>query len=163
VDHRDRLDRIGADRALSLALGLKDWFFRPQVRLVLRHEWDPEEISDRIVTKRLETARRATSHPAVRYSHDVISEGISRDGAGRCGNDGVCAADARTFKVERQLTDGVRFSLIISDTGKHERSEMLLVYLMEAAADERAFARSRASDDFAPDAEVAMSGPRFGS
>src|SRR5262249_9026228 len=34
--------------ALALALGLKDWFFRPRVRLVLRHTNDPDEISDRI-------------------------------------------------------------------------------------------------------------------
>ena len=45
--------------ALALALGLKDWFFRPRVQLVLRHESDPEEISDRIVTKRLETGETA--------------------------------------------------------------------------------------------------------
>jgi hypothetical protein len=45
--------------ALALALGLKDWFFRPRVRLVLRHASDPEEISDRILTKRLETGETA--------------------------------------------------------------------------------------------------------
>jgi hypothetical protein len=45
--------------ALALALGLKDWFFRPKVRLVLRHASDPEEIGDRIVTKRLETGETA--------------------------------------------------------------------------------------------------------
>jgi uncharacterized protein YndB with AHSA1/START domain len=45
--------------ALALALGLKDWFFRPRLRLVLRHAADPEESSDRIVTKRLETAETA--------------------------------------------------------------------------------------------------------
>jgi hypothetical protein len=45
--------------ALALALGLKDWFFRPRLRLVLRHASDPEESSDRIVTKRLETAETA--------------------------------------------------------------------------------------------------------
>jgi hypothetical protein len=27
--------------ALALALGLKDWFYRPQLRLVLRHASDP--------------------------------------------------------------------------------------------------------------------------
>jgi hypothetical protein len=45
--------------ALALALGLRDWVFRPRVRLVLRHASDPEEISDRIVTKRLENAEAA--------------------------------------------------------------------------------------------------------
>jgi hypothetical protein len=42
--------------ALALALGLKEWIFRPRVRLLLRHQTEPEEISDRVVTKRLETA-----------------------------------------------------------------------------------------------------------
>src|SRR5262245_50155646 len=32
--------------AFALALGLKHWFFRSRVRLVLRHASDPEEISD---------------------------------------------------------------------------------------------------------------------
>lgn len=45
--------------ALALALGLKDWFFRPRVRLVLRHASDPDEISDRIVTKRLGSGETA--------------------------------------------------------------------------------------------------------
>lgn len=39
--------------ALALGLGLRDWVVRPRVRLVLRHATDPEEISDRIVTKRV--------------------------------------------------------------------------------------------------------------
>jgi hypothetical protein len=45
--------------ALALALGLKDWFFRPRVRLVLRHASDPEESSDRIVTQRLGSGETA--------------------------------------------------------------------------------------------------------
>ena len=45
--------------ALALALGLKDWFFRPRLRLVLRHASDPEENSDRIVTRRLESGETA--------------------------------------------------------------------------------------------------------
>jgi hypothetical protein len=45
--------------ALALGLGLKDWVFRPRVRLVLRHESDPDEISDRVVTKRLGTGEDA--------------------------------------------------------------------------------------------------------
>jgi hypothetical protein len=45
--------------ALALGLGLRDWVVRPRVRLVLRHAADPEEISDRIVTKRLETGDTA--------------------------------------------------------------------------------------------------------
>jgi hypothetical protein len=45
--------------ALSLGLGLRDWVYRPRVRLVLRHESDPEEVSDRVVTKRLETGETA--------------------------------------------------------------------------------------------------------
>jgi hypothetical protein len=45
--------------ALALALGLKDWFFRPRVRLVLRHESNPDEISDRIVTQRIDTGEAA--------------------------------------------------------------------------------------------------------
>lgn len=42
--------------ALALGFGLKDGVFRPRVRLVLR---DPEEISDRVVTKRLATGETA--------------------------------------------------------------------------------------------------------
>ena len=45
--------------ALRAALGLRDWVYRPRVRLVLRHESDPDEISDRIVTKRLESGETA--------------------------------------------------------------------------------------------------------
>jgi hypothetical protein len=45
--------------ALALALGLKEWVFRPRVRLALRHESDPEENSDRIVTKRLRNGEAA--------------------------------------------------------------------------------------------------------
>jgi hypothetical protein len=45
--------------ALALAFGLKDWFFRPQLRLVLGDASDPEENSDRIVTKRLESGETA--------------------------------------------------------------------------------------------------------
>jgi hypothetical protein len=45
--------------ALALGLGLRDWVYRPRVRLVLRHESDPEAISDRVVTKRLETGEDA--------------------------------------------------------------------------------------------------------
>jgi hypothetical protein len=45
--------------ALGLALGLRDWVFRPRVRLVLRRESDPEEVSDRIVTKRIDTGETA--------------------------------------------------------------------------------------------------------
>jgi hypothetical protein len=44
---------------VALALGLKDWFFRPRVRFVLRHAADPEDISDRIVAKRLESGETA--------------------------------------------------------------------------------------------------------
>jgi hypothetical protein len=44
---------------LALALGLKDWFCRPQLRLVLGHASDPGETSDRIVTKRLESGETA--------------------------------------------------------------------------------------------------------
>jgi hypothetical protein len=36
--------------ARALALGLKEWIFRPQVRLLLRHRSLPDEISDRVVT-----------------------------------------------------------------------------------------------------------------
>jgi hypothetical protein len=45
--------------ALALALGLKDWFFRPRLRLVLGHASDPKETSDRIVTKRLVSGETA--------------------------------------------------------------------------------------------------------
>jgi hypothetical protein len=45
--------------ALALGLGLRDWVYRPRVRIVLHHESDPDEISDRIVTKRLETGETA--------------------------------------------------------------------------------------------------------
>jgi hypothetical protein len=45
--------------ALALALGLKEWIFRPRVQLLLRHRSKPDEISDRVVTKRLETGETA--------------------------------------------------------------------------------------------------------
>jgi len=45
--------------ALALGLGLRDWVARPRVRLVLRHADDPEEISDRVVTKRLVSGETA--------------------------------------------------------------------------------------------------------
>jgi hypothetical protein len=45
--------------ALALAFGLKDWFFRPQLRLVLGDASDHGENSDRIVTKRLESGETA--------------------------------------------------------------------------------------------------------
>lgn len=41
--------------ALALALGLKDWIVRPRIRLVLRDPSQPDEISDRVVTTRMET------------------------------------------------------------------------------------------------------------
>jgi hypothetical protein len=45
--------------ALALGLGLRDWIYRPRVRLLLRSEFDPEQISDRVVTKRLESGETA--------------------------------------------------------------------------------------------------------
>ena len=45
--------------ALSLGFGLKDWVVRPRVRLVLRRNDDPDEISDRVVTQRLSTGELA--------------------------------------------------------------------------------------------------------
>jgi hypothetical protein len=41
--------------ALALALGLKEWIFRPRVRLLLRRRSRPDEISDRVVTERIDT------------------------------------------------------------------------------------------------------------
>ena len=41
--------------ALSLGLGLKEWVFRPRLQLILRHPTRPDEISDRVVTKRITT------------------------------------------------------------------------------------------------------------
>jgi hypothetical protein len=45
--------------ALALALGLKEWIFRPRVQLLLHHRSQPDAISDRVVTKRLETGDTA--------------------------------------------------------------------------------------------------------
>ena len=45
--------------ALALGLGLRDWVLRPRIRLVLRPMGDPEEVSDRVVTQRLETGNTA--------------------------------------------------------------------------------------------------------
>jgi hypothetical protein len=45
--------------ALALALGLKEWIFRPRVQLVLRDPGHPEEISDRVLTERLESGKTA--------------------------------------------------------------------------------------------------------
>jgi hypothetical protein len=41
--------------ALALALGLRDWIIRPRVRVVFRDDSDPDDISDRVVTQRLDT------------------------------------------------------------------------------------------------------------
>jgi hypothetical protein len=41
--------------ALALAFGLKEWIFRPRVGLLLRHNTLPDEVSDRVVTKRIDT------------------------------------------------------------------------------------------------------------
>jgi hypothetical protein len=51
--------------ALALGLGLRDWVVRPRVRLLLRHAGDPEEISDRVVTKRLVSGETAASSASV--------------------------------------------------------------------------------------------------
>ena len=45
--------------ALALAFGLKEWIFRPRVTLLLRHRSSPDEVSDRIVTKRIDTGDNA--------------------------------------------------------------------------------------------------------
>jgi hypothetical protein len=50
---------VSALLALALALGLKEWIFRPRMRLLLRDQSPPDEISDRLVTKRLETGETA--------------------------------------------------------------------------------------------------------
>jgi hypothetical protein len=56
VDHCNRLARLGARCARAWAQGL---VLAPRVRLLLRHTANPEEISDRIVTKRLESGETA--------------------------------------------------------------------------------------------------------
>jgi len=45
--------------AVALALGLKEWVFRPRVSLILRGQLPPDEISDRVVTKRIDTGKTA--------------------------------------------------------------------------------------------------------
>ena len=47
--------------ALALGLGLKEWIVRPKVALLLRRRSsrEPDEVSDRIVTKRLDTGETA--------------------------------------------------------------------------------------------------------
>jgi hypothetical protein len=45
--------------ALALALGLKEWIFRPRERLLLGHRSLPDEISDRVVTRRIDTGEFA--------------------------------------------------------------------------------------------------------
>ena len=42
--------------ALSLALGLKDWIVRPRVQLILSDPSNRAQISDRVVTQRLESS-----------------------------------------------------------------------------------------------------------
>jgi len=41
--------------ALALALGLKEWLFRPRIALLLRKPSAPDEVSDRVVTRRIDT------------------------------------------------------------------------------------------------------------
>jgi hypothetical protein len=41
--------------ALALAFGLKEWIFRPKIRLLLRRRGEPDDVSDRVVTKRIDT------------------------------------------------------------------------------------------------------------
>jgi hypothetical protein len=45
--------------ALALAFGLKEWIFRPRIDLILRNEERQDEISDRVVTKRITTGETA--------------------------------------------------------------------------------------------------------
>lgn len=45
--------------ALALAFGLKEWLFRPRVRMVLRGRSEPDAISDRVLTQRIDTGETA--------------------------------------------------------------------------------------------------------
>ncbi|HET6614929.1 MAG TPA: hypothetical protein VFH62_03490 [Dehalococcoidia bacterium] len=45
--------------ALALGLGLKEWIARPRVTLILRHRSRPAEVSDRVVTRRMDTGETA--------------------------------------------------------------------------------------------------------
>jgi hypothetical protein len=45
--------------AIALAVGLRDWVFRPRVRLILQGRPLREGISDRVVTRRIDTGRPA--------------------------------------------------------------------------------------------------------
>jgi hypothetical protein len=63
---------VSAIIALSLGLGLKEWVFRPRVELVLRNPDRPEEISDRVVTKRI-----TTGEPSAFFRMRVVNHGRS--------------------------------------------------------------------------------------
>jgi hypothetical protein len=45
--------------AVALALGPKEWIFPPRVGLLHRHRSLPDEISDHVVTKRIDTGETA--------------------------------------------------------------------------------------------------------
>jgi len=50
---------VSALIARSLGLGLKEWVFHPRLQLILRHPTRPDEIKDRVVTKRITTGEAA--------------------------------------------------------------------------------------------------------
>jgi hypothetical protein len=82
--------------ALALALGLKDWIVRPRVRIVLRDPSDPEQFSDRIVTKRLETG-------------DVGAfVRVRLDNRGRSTARNVCVRLLKTHRWEPEQTTWIR-------------------------------------------------------
>jgi hypothetical protein len=45
--------------ALALGLGLKEWISRPRIRLILRNPRLPEEVTDRVITRRIDSGETA--------------------------------------------------------------------------------------------------------
>jgi hypothetical protein len=82
--------------ALALALGLKDWVLRPRVRLVLRPRGDPDDISDRVVTKRLASEETAAF---VRLRVDNRGRSTARN---------VCVRILRVYRWDALATDWIR-------------------------------------------------------
>src|SRR5262249_42933210 len=79
--------------ALALAFGLKEWVFRPRVRLLLRHEAMPDEVSDRVLTKRIDTGEPAAF---VRLRLDNSGRSTAR-------NVGVRVLQVHRWDVDRQV------------------------------------------------------------
>ena len=96
--------------ALAPGFGLKDWVVRPRVRLVLRHATDPDEINDRIVTKRLETGdtaafvRLRVQNAAARHATSPYASSSSTAGIRRAPSGSACGQSSTDGCFSRPTT-----------------------------------------------------------